>query len=199
MQIHYVSKYLSHHGIMGQSWGVRNGPPYPLSKSQQKKAYKKVRKAVKKKNIDSIINIDKRFAQASDNIRSSVKELNSIADKFHKDLDKYYRTEEPQRKINKYLKDNDFDLSTTTEDDKRYIFDNLVDAREISIPKDIRKIIDKGISLGNSISKNIDKYVNDVLGDYSKKDVTAWLDAEYFVKKAIADSAGKNVDTYWIH
>lgn len=22
--------YLAHHGIQGQKWGVRNGPPYPL-------------------------------------------------------------------------------------------------------------------------------------------------------------------------
>lgn len=26
--------YLVHHGIDGQKWGVRNGPPYPLSKSR---------------------------------------------------------------------------------------------------------------------------------------------------------------------
>ena len=33
--------YLKHHGIKGQKWGVRNGPPYPLnskSKSTRKKA-----------------------------------------------------------------------------------------------------------------------------------------------------------------
>ena len=28
--------YLSHHGIDGQRWGVRNGPPYPLSRSERK-------------------------------------------------------------------------------------------------------------------------------------------------------------------
>lgn len=26
-------KELYHHGIKGQKWGVRNGPPYPLDKS----------------------------------------------------------------------------------------------------------------------------------------------------------------------
>lgn len=28
-----VSSYLAHHGIQGQKWGVKNGPPYPLGKS----------------------------------------------------------------------------------------------------------------------------------------------------------------------
>lgn len=27
------SDYLEHHGILGQKWGVRNGPPYPLKRS----------------------------------------------------------------------------------------------------------------------------------------------------------------------
>jgi hypothetical protein len=32
---------LRHHGIKGQKWGVRNGPPYPLNKETKKKAYGK--------------------------------------------------------------------------------------------------------------------------------------------------------------
>ncbi len=30
--------YLAHHGIKGQRWGVRNGPPYPLAGIFSKKA-----------------------------------------------------------------------------------------------------------------------------------------------------------------
>ena len=26
------AKYLVHHGIEGQEWGVKNGPPYPLNR-----------------------------------------------------------------------------------------------------------------------------------------------------------------------
>lgn len=34
-----VGRYIQHHGIKNQKWGVQNGPPYPLS-SQDKKNYK---------------------------------------------------------------------------------------------------------------------------------------------------------------
>lgn len=33
--------YLAHHGRLGQRWGKRNGPPYPLSTGAVNKAYKK--------------------------------------------------------------------------------------------------------------------------------------------------------------
>lgn len=34
--------YLQHHGILGQRWGKRNGPPYPLGRSQKSSAEKKM-------------------------------------------------------------------------------------------------------------------------------------------------------------
>ncbi len=37
----YYSNELYHHGINGMKWGKRNGPPYPLKRSQKSSAEKK--------------------------------------------------------------------------------------------------------------------------------------------------------------
>lgn len=62
--IPYDEDYLEHHGIKGQKWGVKNGPPYPLkggdySESEKKHVYKerKIRKRSQynRKHIDKTI------------------------------------------------------------------------------------------------------------------------------------------------
>ena len=40
--------YLAHHGIKGQKWGKRNGPPYPLSDAKHNKVVKRASKGSKK-------------------------------------------------------------------------------------------------------------------------------------------------------
>ncbi len=55
--------YLAHHGILGQKWGKRNGPPYPLSGGDYtetewkalKKARKKKYSRYNKKHYDQVI------------------------------------------------------------------------------------------------------------------------------------------------
>lgn len=41
MRNDYDGNYLAHHGILGQKWGHRNGPPYPLDSSAKSSAEKK--------------------------------------------------------------------------------------------------------------------------------------------------------------
>lgn len=37
--MYYINNedYLAHHGIKGQEWGVKNGPPYPLDSGKNRK------------------------------------------------------------------------------------------------------------------------------------------------------------------
>ena len=50
---------LSHHGIKGQKWGVKNGPPYPLDKQQKHDTI--VEEAIKSGEVSSKINREKQL------------------------------------------------------------------------------------------------------------------------------------------
>lgn len=45
---------LEHHGIDGQKWGVRNGPPYPLERQKGKHLTSKAKAQLIKDNIDDL-------------------------------------------------------------------------------------------------------------------------------------------------
>lgn len=55
---------LAHHGIKGQKWGVRNGPPYPLTSSQKT--------GLKNANGDDIIEVDRTTLTADPNTITQV-------------------------------------------------------------------------------------------------------------------------------
>ena len=47
----YYSDELYHHGIEGQKWGVRNGPPYPLNRRRQRRM---AAQSIKRRNYERI-------------------------------------------------------------------------------------------------------------------------------------------------
>lgn len=50
-----TDQYLEHHGVKGQKWGVKNGPPYPINNARNR-AIKRVRKTAKtKKDVDRVV------------------------------------------------------------------------------------------------------------------------------------------------
>lgn len=63
MNKYYYESYLQHHGILGQEWGKRNGPPYPLrggeySRREKAKIFKERKKKYSiynKKHFDRVL------------------------------------------------------------------------------------------------------------------------------------------------
>lgn len=79
--------WLAHHGIAGQKWGHRQGPPYPLKERNHSSAE---RKAGWKKSLDSATQITKK---ANDSIKDKVE---SAKNKIRTDIDN--RKKEKDRK-----------------------------------------------------------------------------------------------------
>lgn len=56
-----MNKYLIHHGKIGQKWGVRNGPPYPLTQNKTNKnginpeEYERISRAIKTASLGLMI------------------------------------------------------------------------------------------------------------------------------------------------
>lgn len=53
--VYGVPNELQHHGILGQKWGVQNGPPYPLSSSQKSSSEKRKNKRSTPKTKEEIL------------------------------------------------------------------------------------------------------------------------------------------------
>ena len=72
-----MTNTLTHHGIQGQKWGERNGPPYPLSKSPSTKSKTKVRKteAQKESERQKRYDVKNRGALSDEELQAKIKRL----------------------------------------------------------------------------------------------------------------------------
>lgn len=106
--------YLVHHGILGQKWGKKNGPPYPLDFS---KLSAEERKQAKKESIDKG-DVETASAYKNRNYYSN-QELNELINRFDlnsrlqqkvSDIDKA-KAEKGMKAINKMLKAADLAIT----------------------------------------------------------------------------------------
>lgn len=212
MQIHYVPKYydpneLYHHGIKGQEWGVRNGPPYPLDHGRHgRRAFKKLRKINSKKNLeqktnkerdDNTIKINKSFKKAAKNIALGIDNLNSISSKFYKMEDEFYRSKDIQKKIEARAIKEGWDVNYLDDEDRSYIYGDMVRNGEIKIPKTLTDTKKTYSEMSSKLNDKLDSVVKNVFGDYSIEHVNNFRNDEYrvdnVVKQAIRNHAGEKI------
>lgn len=88
---------LEHHGVEGQSWGKRHGPPYPLNrqdKAEAREDYKKKKAAekAKKEKERTKKRIAKAQAKAAKKEANDQKAAERKAEKLERDKKKYSKT-----------------------------------------------------------------------------------------------------------
>jgi len=135
--------YIAHHGIKGQEWGVRNGPPYPLHKGhtrQQKKNYKKFVKDFRKNKGQANETVGK--------IKNARREVNSHIDSL---MD--------QRTANVHKLD---DLEFRKKAVHEYVHDPIRSNRLDDLDKSEREIFD-------ALNSPESSYNDDVIEDYLRK------------------------------
>ena len=190
---------LYHHGVKGQSWGVKNGPPYPLDSSvstgERLKAQKKASKLLRK-GIPITRHIDSR--EYAKNIKPFLKEkdLNDMLD-----LDKRANSLFKKNKKIQALQKKEEDLKTRfyNEIDKNGDSEKA-DKLSIQLDKATRETVNeferwektpdgkKYGELRKQHAKQREEYVKNLLGKYAGKKVRT------FTKKGYEDRLGDLVD-----
>lgn len=119
--------YLIHYGILGQKWGKRNGPPYPLSSEQQSSSERKakagrwfnptVKGGKDKPNISPAEKIAKESKNISDSSKDILNKFKSSNSNQSSKAAQKMSDEELRRAINRIELERRYD-SLTREDTK---------------------------------------------------------------------------------
>ena len=87
---------LYHHGIDGQRWGVKHGPPYPLDRADHNKVVEKSKKATEKRHLS--YTSSRKYAK-----RMTDKDLNDTIDRLQRE-ETYRRLVSGEKTSNKLAK-----------------------------------------------------------------------------------------------
>lgn len=155
--------YLAHHGILGQKWGKRNGPPYPLNPEDRSAK-------------------EKRLNEAKTKYKSAKKDLKKfknnnhaplIASRNSKEFDDYNDFKKKIKSYEKALRDARIEYKAEkkggTEKDFRKIY--MKELLKNGLPNSVLDLNSGGKSsdLFNDLRvKRGEKYANDILNDAKK-------------------------------
>lgn len=155
---------MAHHGVAGQHWGDRNGPPYPLKPGDHSAAEKK---AGWKKSLEN----DGSWKGRKKVARDSSKYLNQIDKKnaFNKRYLQDSNAEIANRK--KHGAKLEEKKSSSKSESKKAYYQSKIDdnnARIKAAQKASKKLM-KDISANDKAVKDLEKYLNDYGYDISKR------------------------------
>lgn len=69
---------LYHHGIKGQKWGVKNGPPYPLNASDKSASEKRLSSNKKTNKVSKLDNLIKGWNDLDEDTKGKIVELSAL-------------------------------------------------------------------------------------------------------------------------
>lgn len=166
-------RWLAHHGVKGQQWGVRNGPPYPIED-------KVLKAGTKLSNVSSVkstsqylkcLNTGKRwiYTYVSDNVWDKNIYEGPFAD--------YLSTTRKQGQIYKHNYEVKKDLKMPTSNERMAVMKNMMKTNDAGILDDMDKRADllrKYIKWGNKLTPALTK-----ASQFNSKDKK---DKEYYEK-----------------
>lgn len=142
--------YLAHHGILGQKWGQRNGPPYPLDEKDYSREEKKMAKGLKQiysgKKTDLYGTTSyNTYGRQGDKLNRSVMnevqkyrdDFNTIADPYYNYLDRFHTLDDAES-WTKFIKDKGYNPK---EYEKEFI--NARNKRNEATLKAVEHIVDE--------------------------------------------------------
>lgn len=178
---YYYGHELYHHGIVGQKWGVRNGPPYPLNSSSKSSAEKSKSSA-------------STFPSKSTGVKNA-SSLGSLKIKKAKDL-----TPLEQSKFSEYFGKFESTTSSDSRSEKKK-YGMTREQLDSAIIKCFSHDYDyKGVSYNhNNLDKVVEKVRNIQKNSVSSEDL-ADLDFEMWSAKENLDAAAyEKYHTQWIN
>lgn len=170
-----TSNYLAHHGVLGMSWGKKNGPPYPLNASGKAALRKQKRDARALKKLQR----QQRKQQKREIEEERRQELNRTLDekrkaKMQRDKERIMRSASANE-LAKYK-------GLWTNDELRYIAERLRLEQNIS---SYQKEITPKLDQLDRLTKKVER-----VATYGERGIKAW---NVFAKlvNAVRDSEGK--------